>query len=195
MSYRITIDGEPFCSSNFEHSQLLNPKVTLEVNKSGSLTFTMMPDHPYYNGITFRQNIFDVYLNDELIFEGIPVSDQVDFWNRRTVVCEGELTFLNDTIQRQAVYQNQTVASLLGEYLTVHNAQADATKQFTVGRSRSADRTIRITFMSVLHRSEQSRITAALPESGSRLSPSLSRGLRNSWSRTASRSPAQQLIL
>lgn len=133
MSYRITIDGEPFCSSNFEHSQLLNPKVTLEVNKSGSLTFTMMPDHPYYNGITFRQNIFDVYLNDELIFEGIPVSDQVDFWNRRTVVCEGELTFLNDTIQRQAVYQNQTVASLLGEYLTVHNAQADATKQFTVG--------------------------------------------------------------
>ena len=133
MSYRITIDGEPFCSSNFEHSQLLNPKVTLEVNKSGSLTFTMMPDHPYYNGITFRQNIFDVFLNDELIFEGIPVSDQVDFWNRRTVVCEGELTFLNDTIQRQAVYQNQTVASLLGEYLTVHNAQADATKQFTVG--------------------------------------------------------------
>lgn len=133
MSYRITIDGEPFCSSNFEHSQLLNPKVTLEVNKSGSLTFTMMPDHPYYNGITFRQNIFDVYLNEELIFEGIPVSDQVDFWNRRTVVCEGELTFLNDTIQRQAVYQNQTVASLLGEYLTVHNAQADATKQFTVG--------------------------------------------------------------
>ena len=133
MSYRITIDGEPFCSSNFEHSQLMNPKVTLEVNKSGSLTFTMMPDHPYYNGITFRQNIFDVYLNDELIFEGIPVSDQVDFWNRRTVVCEGELTFLNDTVQRQAVYQNQTVASLLGEYLTVHNAQADATKQFTVG--------------------------------------------------------------
>lgn len=133
MSYRITMDGQPFCSSNVEHSAVLDPKVTLEVNKSGSLSFTMMPDHPYYDEIEFRQNIFDVYLNDELIFEGIPVSEATDFWNRKTVVCEGELTFLNDTIQRQAVYRNQSVQSLLGEYLTVHNNQADLTKQFSTG--------------------------------------------------------------
>ena len=133
MSYRITIDGDPFCTSNFEDSQILNPKVTLEVNKSGSLVFTMLPGHPYYDKIEFRQSLFDVYLNDELIFEGIPVSESTDFFNRKTVTCEGELTFLNDTIQRQAVYQNQTVQTLLGAYLSVHNAQADATKQFTVG--------------------------------------------------------------
>lgn len=133
MSYRITIDGEPFCSSNFDHSQILDPKVTLEANKAGSLTFTMLPDHPYYDGIAFRQSLFDVYLNDELIFEGIPVDEATDFYNRKTITCEGELTFLNDTIQRQAVYQNKTVAGLLGEYLTVHNAQADASKQFSLG--------------------------------------------------------------
>lgn len=133
MSYRITMNDEPFCSSEFEHSAVLNPKVVLEVNKSGSLTFTMTPDHPFYNSIEFRQSLFDVYQNDELIFEGVPVSETTDFWNRKTVVCEGELTFLNDTIQRQAVYQNQTVQSLLSSYLSVHNAQADASKQFTVG--------------------------------------------------------------
>lgn len=133
MSYRITINGDPFCSSEFEHSAVLNPKVVLEVNKSGSLTFTMMPDHPFYNSIEFRQSLFDVYQDDELIFEGVPVSETTDFWNRKTVTCEGELTFLNDTIQRQAVYQNQTVQSLLSSYLSIHNAQADATKQFTVG--------------------------------------------------------------
>lgn len=133
MSYKITINGDPFCASNFENSQILNPKVTLEVNKSGSLVFTMLPDHPYYDGIEFRQNLFDVYLNDELIFEGIPVSETTDFLNRKTVVCEGELTFLNDTIQRQAVYKNQTVSTLLGSYLNVHNQQADAEKQFSVG--------------------------------------------------------------
>ena len=133
MSYRITMNGDPFCSSEFEHSAVLNPKVVLEVNKSGSLTFTMTPDHPFYNSIEFRQSLFDVYQNNELIFEGVPVSEQTDFWNRKTVVCEGELTFLNDTIQRQAVYQNQTVQSLLSSYLSVHNAQADASKQFTVG--------------------------------------------------------------
>ena len=53
MSYRITMNGEPFCSSEFEHSAVLNPKVVLEVNKSGSLTFTMTPDHPFYNSIEF----------------------------------------------------------------------------------------------------------------------------------------------
>lgn len=133
MSYRITIDGDPFCASNFEDSQILNPKVTLEVNKSGSLVFTMLPGHPYYDKIEFRKSLFDVYLNDELIFEGIPVSESTDFFNRKTVTCEGELTFLNDTIQRQAVYQNQTVQTLLGAYLSVHNAQADADKQLSVG--------------------------------------------------------------
>lgn len=133
MSYKITIDGHPFCASNVEASQILNPKVKLEANRSGSLTFTMIPDHPYYDAIEFRQSIFDVFLNDELIFEGIPVSEQTDFFNRKTVTCEGELTFLNDTIQRQAVYENQTVQTLLGAYLTVHNAQADVGHQFTLG--------------------------------------------------------------
>ena len=133
MSYRITIDGEPLCSSNFEHSQIINPKVTLEANKSGSAKFTMAPDHPIYDKIVFRQSIIDVYLNDKLIFEGIPVSESVDFYNRKTITCEGELTFLNDTVQRQAVYRDQTVTTLLAAYLSVHNAQADLTKQFSVG--------------------------------------------------------------
>ena len=133
MSYRITMDGESFCASNFEHSQVLNPKVVLEANKSGSLTFTLMPDHPYYDSIVFRQSIFDVYQNGKQIFEGIAVSESTDFMNRKTIVCEGELTFLNDSVQRQAVYQNQTITSLLAAYLAVHNAQADESKQFSVG--------------------------------------------------------------
>ena len=133
MSYRITMGGESFCASNFEHSQVLNPKVVLEANKSGSLTFTLMPDHPYYDSIVFRQSIFDVYQNGKQIFEGIAVSESTDFMNRKTIVCEGELTFLNDSVQRQAVYQNQTITSLLAAYLAVHNAQADESKQFSVG--------------------------------------------------------------
>lgn len=133
MAYKILKDGELFCTSNTEQTSLLDPVVTLEVNKAGTLTFTMMPDNPFYDSIELRQSIFDVYQNGELIFEGIPVSEEVDFFNRKTVSCEGELTFLNDTIQRQAKYTDQTVSSLLGAYLAIHNAQADNTKQFTVG--------------------------------------------------------------
>ena len=133
MSYLITMDGDPFCSSNADKTSVLNPTVTLEANKAGSLKFTMLPDHPMYGQIVMRSSIFEVYQNGQLIFEGVPTSETSDFYNRKTVVCEGELGYLNDSIQRQAVYNNETVASLLGKYIAVHNAQADAGKQFTVG--------------------------------------------------------------
>lgn len=133
VSYRITIDGEPFCASNLEHTALLDPRVSLEANKSGTLTFVMMPDHPYYDSIVFRQSVFDVYLNDEMIFEGIPVSETTDFFNRKTVTCEGELTFLNDTVQEQAVYRGQTARNLLAAYIAKHNSQCDSNKTFSLG--------------------------------------------------------------
>lgn len=133
MSYRVMIDGVILCSPNAEETALIDPIVTLEVNKAGTFSFTMLPDHPFYDEIELRKSIIDVYQDDELLFEGIPVSVKTDFWNRKTVSCEGELTFLNDTIQRPARYQNQTINTLLGAYLTEHNSQADLTKQFQLG--------------------------------------------------------------
>lgn len=133
MSYRITMDGQAFCSSEFEHTALLDPVVSLEVNKAGNLKFTMLPDHPMYDQIALRQSMFDVYQNNELIFEGIAVTEEVDFFKRKTVTCEGELTFLNDTIQRQAKYTNMTAASLLAAYLSVHNSQAADDRKFSLG--------------------------------------------------------------
>lgn len=133
MSYRITMDGQPFCSSNVEHSAVLDPSVSLEVNKAGKLTFTILPDHPMYDQIALRQSMFDVYQNDELIFEGIATQEDTDFYNRKVISCEGELTFLNDSIQRQAKYTDQSVQSLLGAYLTVHNEQVDSDRQFSLG--------------------------------------------------------------
>lgn len=133
MSYRITMDENPFCSSNVEHSAVLDPSVSLEVNKAGKLTFTILPDHPMYDQIALRQSMFDVYQNDELIFEGIATQEDTDFYNRKVISCEGELTFLNDSIQRQAKYTNQSVQSLLGAYLAVHNSQVDADRQFSLG--------------------------------------------------------------
>lgn len=133
MSYRITINGEPFCSSRTEHTSLIDPKVKLEANKAGAFTFIMLPDHPYYDRIELRQSMFDVYQNEELIFEGVATGMSTDFFGRRTIECEGDLAFLNDSIQRQAVYQNQTVQSLLGAYLAIHNQQADTDKRFAIG--------------------------------------------------------------
>lgn len=133
MSYRVLIDGEILCSSNAEDTAIINPIVKLAVNKAGTFTFGMMPTHPYYGSVQLRRSIIDVYQNGELIFEGVPVSEKTDFWKQKTVSCEGDLTFLNDTILRQLALKNQTVISLLGEYLQRHNTQVGSARQFQVG--------------------------------------------------------------
>lgn len=131
--YKVFADGEILCSSEAEELALLDPIVNLEANCAGSFTFKMPPDHPFYDSLVFRQTLIDVYLDDELIFEGVPVSDSTDFYNVKTVECEGELSFLNDTVLGQAKYTNQTVSSLLAAYLQEHNDKADTFKQFQLG--------------------------------------------------------------
>lgn len=131
--YKVTLDGELIYTPLAEELSLIDPIVKLEANKSGSFTFGMAPGHPMYNSIVFRQSLIDVYQDDEIIFEGVPVSEESDFQNVKTVACEGELTFLNDTLQRQAKYTNKTTSTLLAAYLQNHNDQADANKQFQLG--------------------------------------------------------------
>lgn len=133
MSYKVFADNQVLCSSEAEELALLDPIVNLEANCAGSFTFKMPPDHPFYDSLVFRQTLIDVYLDDELIFEGVPISDSTDFYNVKTVECEGELSFLNDTVLTQAKYTNQTVSSLLAAYLQEHNDKADTFKQFQLG--------------------------------------------------------------
>lgn len=131
--YTIYLDGEAIATRQAKELSVLDPVLTLEVNKAGTLVFTMLPEHPKYDSIALRQSVITVEMDGEEVFEGIPVSEDMDFFKRKTISCEGSLTFLNDTIQRQAVYRNQTISSLLTTYLANHNAQADEAHQFTLG--------------------------------------------------------------
>lgn len=133
MSYKILYNDEILYADLAEELAVIDPVVTLEANKAGSFVFTMPPTHPFYNTVAVRSGRIDVYLGGELIFEGTPVTESSDFWNRKTIECDGELAYLNDTVQRQARYQNQTTASLLGAYLQAHNDEADPDKQFQLG--------------------------------------------------------------
>lgn len=133
MSYKVLLDGELFSASYAEDTAIIDPKVRLEVNKAGSFSFRMLPNHPHYDTVQLRTSVLDVYQNGELIFEGVPVSIDTDFWKRKRVTCEGELTFLNDSILRQLNPTHRTVTELLGDYLAEHNAQVDNWKQFQVG--------------------------------------------------------------
>ena len=133
MSYKVFADGQILCSSDAEELALIDPIVNLEANMAGTFTFKMAPDHPFYDSLVFRTTLIDVYLDDELVFEGVPVSDSTDFYNVKTVECEGDLSFLNDSIQGQAKYTDKSVSSLLTAYLTIHNNESDNFKQFQLG--------------------------------------------------------------
>ena len=131
--YRVTLNGTIFSTPEAEETALISPVLTLEANKAGSFTFTMAPDHPFYSSIVFRQSIIDVYQDSDLIFEGIPVTEKTSFDKLKTIECEGEMTFFNDTIQRQHKYTGETVQTLITALLSTHNAECDAGKTFTLG--------------------------------------------------------------
>ena len=133
VSYRITLDGELFCSSESDELAVIGPEIALKANSAGTFTFTLPPTHPFYDRIKLKTSIIEVARDGESLFEGFPTSEALDFYKNRTMTCEGVLSFLNDSILRQSYRQGKTALQLFTEYITEHNAQVDSWKEFTVG--------------------------------------------------------------
>jgi len=131
--YRVLCDGLPIYDLRDEELVLIDPKLTLEVNKAGSFEFKMPPDHPQYDLPQKMKSCIQVYQDDVEIFNGRPIEQKTDFYNRKYINCEGQLAYLNDSIQRPAEYHDMTVRGYLETLIAAHNAQVDENKQFTVG--------------------------------------------------------------
>lgn len=131
--YKVLCDGALMYDPRFEELALINPVVKLEENKAGSFSFKILPNHPLYDAIKRRKSVIQVLQDEEIIFAGLCVEEKTDFYNQKTVNCEGELSYLNDSIQRPKRYQDVTVRGLLEAYIENHNAQVDESKQFIVG--------------------------------------------------------------
>lgn len=121
--YQVLCDNLPLYDLRDENLVLTNPKVGLEENSAGSFTFTILPTHPYYDSIQKMKSVIQVMDNEDEIFCGRVVDEEIDFYNRKKVTCEGELGFFNDSVQRPAVYHNVTVRGYLQTLLNIHNAQ------------------------------------------------------------------------
>jgi len=131
--YQIYVDNALFCDSRVDDLAIINPKIKLEVNKAGSMTFIIPPTHPYYDAITKRMSIIRVVRDDLELFEGICTSVSDDFYKQRTIECEGTMSFFNDTMQRPHKYQNMTIRGLLEAFVANHNSLCEDNKHFTVG--------------------------------------------------------------
>lgn len=136
--YRVYCDGLPIYNDKLEGLKIFSPSLDLELNKTGSFSFTLYPDHPYYGSIQKLKSIITVYQEDYLLFRGRVLDDEIGFYNERKVTCEGELAFLLDSIKRPYDFTG-SVAEYLAMLLDSHNAQVDETKRFTLGNVTVTD--------------------------------------------------------
>ena len=131
--YTVRLDDKKIYDARIDDLKLIEPVIELEENNAGSFSFTIQDSHPSYDDIKRRKSIIKVYEDDEIIFAGMVYEIEEDFYKNKKVYCEGELSYLNDTIQRPAEYHDMTVRGLLETYIENHNAQVEPEKQFKLG--------------------------------------------------------------
>lgn len=136
--YRVYCDGALLYHSKLESLKIFNPSLELELNKTGSFTFTVYPDHPYYSRIHKLKSLITVYQGDYLLFRGRILDDESGFHNEKHITCEGELAFLLDSILRPYDYTG-TIEGYLNLLVDSHNSQVEESKWFTVGNVTVTD--------------------------------------------------------
>lgn len=134
--YTILADGNTiynprWANTNKEYAAL-NPRLSLEVNKAGSLSFMILPSNTRYDDIKVLKTIITVEQDGKEIFRGRVTDITTDIFLQKTVYTEGELAFLIDSIQRPYEYEG-AVHALFSMLIESHNAQVDEEKRFTVG--------------------------------------------------------------
>ena len=123
---------------------VINCVCKLEVNKTGSLVFYVAPNHPNRDKIKKHTSKIVLYQNDEPIFYGRVINNDIDIDNLMCVECEGELSYLLDTIQRAKEYHlDNTSENVVKDYfidlINIHNSQVSEDKQFFVGKVTVTD--------------------------------------------------------
>ena len=138
--YAIYSDGNLLYSPHMidEGYGVLSPRLTLELNKAGSLEFILPPNNVLFNGIQKLKSVITVEQDGTEIFRGRVLHDEKDFYNRKSIYCEGELSFLLDSVIRPYSFQGG-VSNYFKKLLTDHNSQVDPEKQFSIGQVTVTD--------------------------------------------------------
>lgn len=134
MNYRLYANDELIFASDWADPeyQLISPIIKMEANKAGSVEFTMLPRHPFYDTLSIMKTRIDVYRDEELIFSSRVLSNDTDTYKQRKVYCEGALAYLVDSIFGPSK-GTRTAEEHFRLLVDSHNAQVEDTKKFTVG--------------------------------------------------------------
>ena len=134
MNYKLYVDGELFFANDWNEKEyrLISPKIKLELNKSGSVEFTILPTHPFYNAFSPMKSIVTAYRDDTLIFDGRVLSGDTDNYKQLRVYCEGALAYLVDSVLPPCK-GTRTAEEHYRLIVNAHNEQVEPEKQFSPG--------------------------------------------------------------
>ncbi|WP_306561245.1 phage tail spike protein [Enterocloster bolteae] len=134
------IDGRTYClhDQRDRNLRVIEPRLTLTLNKTGALTFRIPSGHMYYSTLKKMKSSIQVIEDGILIYEGRILSDESDFHNTKDVVCEGSLSYLIDSAQRPFSLTGN-IHDFLAQMVENHNGQVEERKQFVLGRVNVAD--------------------------------------------------------
>lgn len=152
--YQITCDGYILYDPRDDDLVVGGPKVNLEVNTTGDLSFTIYKTHPYYDKLKKMRSVFEVSDEMGVIFRGRMTNDSGDFYNSKLVDVEGAMAYFNDSTVRpysfpedflddpayiQAAESGNVVGFFLGWLIEQHNAQVEDFQQLKLGKVTVSD--------------------------------------------------------
>ena len=111
----------------------IDPVLNLEASKAGSFEFKIPPTHPHYG--LFQKMVSEVIVKEDgvEIFRGRVIEDTELFNKVKRIFCEGDLAYLNDSIQHPTEYHDMSVRGYLETIISEHNKQVTSERRFQVG--------------------------------------------------------------
>lgn len=139
--FYIFADGAPLYIPGNRYKAVTEPKVIVELGKTGSLTCGLPPGNDLYGELNKLRSKIECKWDEHRIFSGRLLSEEKDFLNIRKIYCEGILSYFVDSVQKTEAYSGTTHA-LFRQIVTKHNERVEAEKQFKIGNIEIEDRPI-----------------------------------------------------
>lgn len=130
--YKVMMDGLVLYDSQLEEYALFNTMLELEVNKTGSFTFTIYPQHPLYDRVIQMQSFITVYQGNRAIFWGRVLNVIIGMRKDKKLEVEGVLGYLNDAVHPPYNF-NGTVVEFIQSFIDNYNERNKPTYKFALG--------------------------------------------------------------
>lgn len=132
--YKAYINDNLFFDTDslLDEYSLISASLELEAGTAGMFQFDIAPNNVAYSTLNTLTSYVDLYRDSELVFSGRVYSISEGFNTCLTVICEGLLTILNDSIIRPRTY-NDALSGILTRFLYEHNSQVGSDKQVQLG--------------------------------------------------------------